>query len=67
MVRGISGHHIKTTDAGTLQGLEGLALVTTEAEESLLSLMELVKHNDGSFSGDSTKPSFKTVVATRCW
>ena len=53
VVRGISGHQIKTTDVGTLPGLNGMALVTPDAEESLLSLMELVKHNDGSIHGDS--------------
>ena len=55
VVRGISGHQIKTTEVGTLPGLDGLALVTPDAEESLLSLMELVKHNGGNFSGNSQK------------
>ena len=59
VVRGISGHQIKTTDVGTLPGLEGMALVTPDAEESLLSLMELVKHNDGSFSGDRKQLTIK--------
>jgi len=53
VVRGISGHQIRTTDIGTIPGLQGMALVTPAAEESLLSLMEMVKHNNGSFSGDS--------------
>ena len=38
-VMDISGHQIKTTDVVTLPGLKGLALVTQDAEESLLSLM----------------------------
>ena len=55
VVTGISCHQIKTKAVGTLPGLDGLALVTPDAEESLLSLMELVKHNDGSFRGDSNQ------------
>ena len=37
----------------------GMALVTPDAEESLLSLMVLVKHSDGSFSGDRTRLTIK--------
>ena len=67
VVRGISGHQIKTTDVGTLPGLNGMALVTPDAEESLLSLMELVKHNDGSFHGDSKQLTVTDGRAIQCW
>ena len=55
MVHGISGDGIATTKAGRLGSLDGIALVTPEADSDLLSLMELVKSCNGTFHGDKTK------------
>jgi hypothetical protein len=55
LVHGISGEGIETTRAGRLGQLDGIALVAPEADSDLLSLMELVKSCNGSFSGDKNK------------
>ena len=52
-VHGVTGHKIETTAAGSLAHVDGVALVTPRAGSNLLSLMEMVKSNGGSFSGDS--------------
>ena len=54
-VQGITGHRLDTTDVGYLPGLGGMALVTPNADESLLSLMEIVKHADGTFIGNKSE------------
>jgi len=51
-VQGIYGNGISSTKEVHLGTLDGIALVVPEADSDLLSLMELVKSNDGSFSGN---------------
>ena len=51
-VESASGHHMVTSEAGTISSIDGVALVTPETSSNLLSLMEMVKHNGGSFNGN---------------
>ena len=52
-VEGIApGHTLETTEVGTIAAIDGKALVTPDAGANLLSLMEIIKHNDGTFHGD---------------
>ena len=53
VMRGILGHQIRSTGVRNISGLRGLTMVTPAAVESLLSSMQIVKHRNGSFSGDS--------------
>ena len=52
LVQGITGNKLGTTGVGTLADIGGTALVVPEATDYLLSLMDIVKANKGSFSGD---------------
>ena len=70
-VQGISGHKLTTISTGHFKpGIEGRALVTPGADESLLSLMELVKHTDACFTGNkdtltiSSKDGHAILTAT---
>jgi hypothetical protein len=52
-VEGIApGHKLETTEVGTIAAIDGKALVTPDAGANLLSLMEIIKHNGGTFHGD---------------
>ena len=51
-ITGVTGHKLHATGAGSLARVAGTALVTPEADSNLLSLMEMVKSNNGSFIGD---------------
>ena len=43
---------MKSNEAGALATIDGTALVTPEAGAYLLSLMEIIKENNGTFAGD---------------
>ena len=58
-VESASGHHMSTTEAGTIAAVDGIALVTPESGNNLLSLMEMVKYNEGSFTGDKNSITVK--------
>jgi hypothetical protein len=51
-IQGITGDRIETNSTGRLSTVSGVALVAPKANANLLSLMEMVKYNDGSFKGD---------------
>ena len=58
-VESASGHHMSTVDAGTIAAVDGIALVTPESGSNLLSLMEMVKYNEGNFTGDKNGITIK--------
>ena len=51
-IQGITGHKLEPNAAGHLANVDGVALVTPNAGANLLSLMEMIKHNRGSFKGN---------------
>jgi hypothetical protein len=58
-IEGISGHKLQSTKAGALAHIDGTALVTPKAGADLLSLMEIIKDNNGSFQGNKDSMTIK--------
>ena len=52
VVQCITGHKLETESIENVETIDGLALVAPAADANLLSLMEMVKHNGGSFHGN---------------
>jgi hypothetical protein len=50
---GIIRDKLRSTQVGKIANIEGTALVAPNALGDLLSMMEMIKHTDGSFLGDS--------------